>query len=114
MHKFAVRSSTVAPEFEEKTETKFAFRPFRPALPAKVKLREGRPVFATFQGRSGDVVHASGPWRTSGDWWEDSPWQHDAWDLELRFAHETPPMQGLYRICFDCLQKKWFVRGAYD
>lgn len=114
MHKFAVPSSTAAPDSEEKTETKFAFRAFRPALPAKVKLREGRPVLATFQGRSGDVVHASGPWRTSGDWWEDGPWQHDAWDLELRFAHETPPVQGLYRICFDCLQKKWFVRGAYD
>jgi hypothetical protein len=77
-------------------------------------LRGARPIHADFLGRSGDVIHASGPWRTSGDWWEDDPWQQDAWDLELAFLYETPPAQGLYRICFDSRQKKWFVQGAYD
>lgn len=113
MQKFAMPFSAPQ-EAQIKIKTQFAFRTFRPPVAAKVKLREGRPVTATFQGRSGQVLHASGPWRTSGDWWEDNPWQHDAWDLELFFLHETPPAHGLYQLVFDCRQKKWFVRGAYD
>jgi protein ImuB len=113
MQRFSV-PSTPSPALETKSETKIAFRAYRPPVLAKIKLRGARPIHADFLGRSGDVIHASGPWRTSGDWWEDDPWQQDAWDLELAFPYETPPTQGLYRICFDSRQKKWFVRGAYD
>jgi protein ImuB len=113
MQKFSIPS--ISPQTPaEKSEIPYGFRAFRPPLLAKVKMQEGRPVSATFKDRSGQVVHASGPWRTSGDWWEDDPWQHDAWDLELSFTRETPPSQGFYRICFDCRQKRWFVRGTYD
>jgi len=31
------------------------------------------------------MVAASGPWRTSGDWWREDGWQQDEWDLEIRF-----------------------------
>jgi len=113
MQRFSV-PSTPSPTLETKSETKIAFRAYRPPVLAKIKLRGARPIRADFLGRSGDVIHASGPWRTSGDWWEDDPWQQDAWDLELAFPYETPPAQGLYRICFDSRQKKWFVQGAYD
>lgn len=120
MQKFVVPFSSAASQtvpFKNETatpETTPALRIFRPPLAAKVKLCEGRPVTATFQGRSGQVLHASGPWRTSGDWWEEDSWQHDAWDLELFFPHETPPVRGLYQFFFDSRQNKWFVRGAYD
>jgi protein ImuB len=95
-------------------ETKVGFRAYRPPVLTKVKLREGRPTHVAFLGRSGEVVHASGPWRTSGDWWEEDPWQQDAWDVEVNFLYETPPSRAFYRICFDSRQKKWFVLGAYD
>jgi hypothetical protein len=58
-------------------------------------------------------VHASGPWRLSGQWWEKHSWQEDAWEVELRFAGK-PPFFGTYQIVFDVPQKKWFVRGSYD
>jgi len=66
------------------------FRVFRPAIPAKLDWQEGRPTRVAFPGLRGEVVAASGPWRTSGDWWRedrwgDGPWQHDEWDLEIRF-----------------------------
>jgi protein ImuB len=112
------------------------FRIFRPTLPASVELREGCPVRVGFRGMCGDVVAASGPWRSSGDWWREDAWQNDEWDLEIRFvsAFETRvdvaagPQQweripnantrtsqgGLYRIFYDSIRQGWFVRGMYD
>ena len=106
-----------------------AFRAFRPAVPAKVDLRDARPARVAFHGRLASVLAASGPWRTSGDWWREDTWQQDEWDLELRFASERPsgrrgqkagaqPMQGLqhgvYCVYFDAIRQGWFVRGMYD
>jgi len=113
------------------------FRVFRPAPPARVELREGCPVRVRFQGMDGRVVAASGPWRSSGDWWREDGWQNDEWDLEIVFA-STPEtwmqvipdfnaperiadsaakntaQRGFYRLFFDAIRKEWFVRGAYD
>ena len=116
---------------------KTGFRIFRPALPASVELREGCPVRVGFRGMRGDVVAASGPWRSSGDWWREDAWQNDEWDLEIRFssavearvdaAAEMPQWEripntstrrisqgGLYRIFYDSIRQGWFVRGMYD
>lgn len=101
-----------------------AFRAFRPSLPVKVELRDGYPARISFRGMRGQVVAASGPWRTSGDWWREDPWQHDEWDLEIQF-HFSPairlertstpcPQRGLYRIYYDAIRRNWFVRGIYD
>ena len=99
-------------------------RAFRPSLPLKVELREGYPARISFRGMRGEVVAASGPWRTSGDWWQEDPWQHDEWDLEIHFRFSpaihlehisTPcPQRGLYRIFYDSLRGNWFMRGIYD
>jgi protein ImuB len=91
-----------------------ALHVFRPPVPARVRLQGNKPAFASFQGCSGKVVHASGPWRSSGQWWEDQPWQEDAWDLEIIFSGESPARHGLYRFCYDGIQEKWLVRGVYD
>ena len=112
------------------------FRLFRPALPASVELREGCPVRVGFRGMRGDVVAASGPWRSSGDWWREDAWQNDEWDLEIHFSSalearvDVAPEQqweripnararrtsqgGLYRIFYDSIRQGWFVRGMYD
>ena len=63
-----------------------SFRVFRPSLPAKVELQEGRPARVSFNGRRGVVVASSGPWRTSGDWWREDPWAQDEWDVEVHFG----------------------------
>jgi protein ImuB len=114
--------------------TKTCFRVFRPSLPATVELREGFPTRISFNGARSEVVAASGPWRTSGDWWREDAWQHDEWDIEIRagsasssrherFAPSTlfspkdlqPPRQhALYRIYYDSIRESWFVRGMYD
>src|SRR5487761_736490 len=101
-----------------------AFRAVRPSLPVTVELREGYPARISFRGLRGEVVAASGPWRTSGDWWQEDPWQHDEWDLEIHF-HSSPvirrernsarcPQRGLYRVYYDAIRRSWFVRGIFD
>jgi protein ImuB len=102
-----------------------SFRVFRPALPATLDFDAGCPARVAFQGLRGEVSAASGPWRTSGDWWREDLWQQDEWDLEIHFQGATkrrdrffpsgfPPNPGIYRFFYDSLRRGWFVRGIYD
>jgi protein ImuB len=99
------------------------FRIFRPPLAASVQLQEGRPRNVLILGTRGEVTVASGPWRTSGDWWREDTWRQDEWDLEIIFEipdigqEKSPasrPQHGLYRFYFNSTDQKWFVRGIYD
>jgi protein ImuB len=106
----------------EITKPANGFRFFRPGVPARVEMREGLPGRVFFQGLRGDVVVASGPWQTSGEWWQD-PWDQSEWDVEIQFAaapqktkrpgHPLNP-RGLYLLYYDSRQQGWFLRGAYD
>jgi hypothetical protein len=44
----------------------------------------------------GDVVAASGPWRSSGDWWQEDAWHQDEWDLEIEFPARSLVVAQLY------------------
>ena len=98
------------------------FRLLRPSLPACVELLDGLPVRIFFQSARGEIVSASGPWRTSGEWWQD-PWDQAEWDVEVRFFSSVPKNKrssnpaserGLYLIYYDLRQQGWFLRGMYD
>jgi len=99
-----------------------SFRAFRPPVPASLELHEDRPHHVVFQGMRGRVLAASGPWRTSGDWWRENPWQQEEWDLEIDFrslmgrdsSANRNPARGVYRFFYDALRQSWFVRGIYD
>jgi protein ImuB len=111
---------------EQRCETReplAGFRAFRPALPVTVELRKRQPARIYLQGVHGDVLVASGPWRSSGDWWQEDAWHQDEWDLALDFgvAHEPRarianpwPQYGVYRVYYDVVRQSWFVRGFYD
>lgn len=88
-------------------------RIFRPRVPAAVELREGCPAKVFFRGLCGRVVTASGPWRTSGDWWRENSWHQDEWDLEIEF-HVAEGGAGVYCVYYDSECRGWFVRGVYD
>ena len=97
-----------------------SFRAFRPPVPVRLKLHTGNPFRVIFKGLRGEVLAASGPWRTSGDWWRDDAWQQEEWDLEIHFhpsashSEQCQPDCGLYRFYYDSLLEGWFVRGIYD
>jgi protein ImuB len=65
------------------------FRMLRPPLVATVEVEavhERRPLRVSFSGMRGDVIAASGPWRSSGEWWQEDGWDHDEWDLAIDFG----------------------------
>ena len=54
-------------------------------------MHEGRLARVSFSGMRGEVVATSGPWRTSGDWWREDRWEHDEWDIDVRFVLAPGP-----------------------
>jgi len=100
-------------------------RRFRPAITARVELKGAAPVFVTFLSQRRKVLAQSGPWRNSGDWWSETSWARDEWDVTLaeksNRAHRTHPFETVpnpesvvYRIYFDLHTQQWFVDGMYD
>ncbi len=90
-----------------------ALRIFRPPLHATVTLREGRPVCITCSKRKdicGEILWAAGPWRSSGDWWEQEGWARDEWDIAVQESSGIT----LYRLVRDLLSGQWRVEGSYD
>jgi protein ImuB len=90
-----------------------AMRIFRPPLRATVTLREGRPAHIACPKRKeicGEILWAAGPWRTSGDWWEQEGWARDEWDIALQEAGSIT----LYRLVRDLCSGQWLLEGNYD
>ncbi len=104
-----------------------ALRAFRPALPARVEVRADVPVRVLFNGVCGEVIAASGPWRNSGDWWTEEPWNQDEWDLEIEFplarakesklfavSKENAASRGVFRAIYERAADRWLIGGVYD
>ena len=86
---------------------RIAFRHFTPVLKARVELKAEKPARIFAERVYGNVLEAAGPWRTSGDWWRETIWDRDEWDVGLNDG-------GVYRIYLDRPVHQWFVEGAYD
>lgn len=90
-----------------------AMRIFRPPVHAIVTLHEGRPARIACPRRKeicGEILWAAGPWRTSGDWWEQEGWARDEWDIALQEAGSIT----LYRLVRDLCSGQWLLEGNYD
>lgn len=94
-----------------------ALRIFRPPLNVTVTLRDGKPARMVGSNKNsekkqvqGDIIWHAGPWRSSGDWWEQEPWARDEWDIALQNANSII----LYRLVHDLLSGKWLIEGTYD
>ena len=80
-------------------------RRFRPPIPAQIELHQDRPVAVRSALLHVRILHSSGPWRTSGDWWDKHLWQRDEWDIQTPNGH-------LYRLVLK--PDGWFLDGIYD
>ena len=95
------------------------FRVFRPPWHAEVQSMQQRPARINAHGASssyvirGQVICASGPWRTSGDWWRTDLWARDEWDVAVR-SSSSEQSDVLCRIYRDLQSEEWFVEGVYD
>jgi protein ImuB len=86
---------------------RLVIRLFRPALEARVRLVEITPKNVAAAGVRGVVVRSAGPWKTSGEWWAETAWSREEWDVALDDG-------GLYRIYQESQTRDWFVQGVYD
>ena len=90
-----------------------ALRIFRPPVCVQVRQANGKLQHISAQKNSkisGPVLWAAGPWRSSGDWWNQDPWARDEWDIALEEKNNIV----LYRLIHDLLSGKWMVEGTYD
>src|SRR5215472_13847718 len=88
-----------------------ALRIFRPALQTAVELAEEKPCSMTLRKKQLKVLAASGPWRSSGNWWNaSSAWARDEWDVALKTSEGI----GFYHIYLDRIKNQWFVEGSFD
>jgi len=85
---------------------RLAFRYFRPPAAARVKLENGVPQRIASERVEGAVIQAAGPWRSSGEWWAETAWRREEWDVALEG-------EAAYRIYWTPSQG-WFVEGSYD
>ena len=86
---------------------RLAIRLFHPALSARVQVVKYSPRLVTANSVKGTVLCSAGPWKTSGEWWTDTHWSRDEWDVALDDG-------GLYRIYQESTSKDWYVQGVYD
>lgn len=120
-----------------------ALRMFRPPLRATVTMRDDKPCHVVCPKRkeiSGEILWMAGPWRSSGDWWEQDGWARHEWDIAMQLpvssgqwsVSRSPKFTvsrrssiaggaalekadwALYRLVHDLLSGKWFVEGTYD
>ena len=78
-----------------------------PPRPARVECRAGRPGRVEAEGFRGAVVAAAGPWQTSGEWWTETAWAREEWDVAL-------PDGIACRLARDCATGAWTVDAVYD
>ena len=87
---------------------RFATRALRPAVAAQVTLRGSHPVQVRSAVANGEVVHAAGPWRTTGGWWSpETRWAYDHFDVLTSDGT-------LSRLRFDHLHRAWHIDAVYD
>jgi protein ImuB len=88
-----------------------AIRKLCPRETIAVKVRENRPQAFSFRGKLYKVENAYGPWLIGGDWWNQSRWTFEQWDL-VAHAQEG----GLLCCCVmrNPMQGSWTMAALYD
>jgi protein ImuB len=105
---FAVPSGDSAAIVSQRRASK---RQLRPPETTSVTLQSHRPTMFFFREHRYTVERAYGPWLTGGDWWNQTLWGFEQWDLVAR-AHDG----SMFCCCLtrDLLQNLWQMAALYD
>jgi protein ImuB len=109
MEPFSIPSAK--PVVHGSTLLRSARRMLRPPEAAYVLLQDARPKTLVFRDQRYVVKHAYGPWLTAGDWWAQTQWKCEQWDL----VADTP--NGMTLCCClvcDLLREQWQMVAIYD
>ncbi|MFZ0663815.1 MAG: DNA polymerase Y family protein [Acidobacteriaceae bacterium] len=88
-----------------------ALRQLRPAEPVSITLQSERPRSFVFREQHYAVEHAYGPWLASGDWWAQTLWGWEQWDILARARDGRLLCCCLAR---DRMRNQWQVAALYD
>jgi protein ImuB len=92
-------------ETAEEKLPRTALRRFRSSSAAVVLVDERKPAHVRNVNVNGRVMQQSGPFTSSGNWWNEKAWRRAEWDVQLE--NET-----ICRCHFD--GEQWRVDGVYD
>jgi protein ImuB len=111
-HAFTVESfSSITAASNAAVVPTIALRVFRPALETSVELTGITPHSVRLWKKHRRVLAASGPWCSSGNWWnKTSAWAREEWDVALKTFEGV----GYYRIYLDRIKQQWFLEGVFD
>jgi protein ImuB len=93
------------------SQQRAAQRQLRPPERISVRLHNSRPTTFFFRKERYTVEHAYGPWLAGGDWWSQTFWGFEQWDLVARAEDGD-----LLCCCMmrDLLQDQWQMAALYD
>lgn len=80
-------------------------RRFRPAISAVIEYAREKPVMVRSRAFSGPITRRTGPYLSSGEWWDERRWSREEWDVQINngaFCRIVRSSQGD------------FVEGIYD
>jgi protein ImuB len=86
-------------------------RQLRPPRATSVLLENGHPKSLFFRNQRCMVERAYGPWLNGGEWWNETIWGHEQWDVVARAQDGTLLCCSVVR---DLMQDEWQVVALYD
>ena len=104
-------SITTAEPTSTVTTSPLCLRLLRPAERTKVEMRQGQPCEIYFRSRCYVVERFYGPWLKGGDWWNESIWGNEQWDVVGKTSDSAILV---CRLSHDFILKDWRVAGLYD
>ena len=104
-------SITTAEPTSTVTTSPLCLRLLRPAERTKVEMRQGQPCEIYFRSRCYVVERLYGPWLKGGDWWNESIWGNEQWDVVGKTSDSAILV---CRLSHDFILKDWRVAGLYD
>lgn len=93
------------------SEHRAAMRQLRPPETVSVTLHSSKPATFLFRQQRYIVERAYGPWLAEGDWWNQTLWGFEQWDLVARAQDSS-----LLCCCMmrDLMQGEWQIAALYD
>jgi protein ImuB len=92
-------------------QTRLSMRRLRPPETVLVRLQNSRPATLVYREERYVVEHAYGPWLAEGDWWNQTLWGFEQWDIVARAQDGS-----LLCCCIvrDLMQGEWQMAALYD